>query len=504
MKIRIFMLLLCVSLHLVATKVIASEGGTTEMDCPSGVAQDSNGVCSEPGGIISPAVPEGSHPLQPQQSKQEDTKDVQKDFHRTKLKPARQPADSNKKIIVYFYWGRGCPHCEEEKTFLADLKRALPSLEIRDYEVWYNHDNAGLMEAMLRAYGMRSSGVPVTVINDRVFTGFTAQSMFSIEKAIKECSIRDCGDPGDRLRKIDQEQAPQSLPFGSGTTATVEKMETDPSVNIPFFGPLDARSSSLPVLTLVIAGMDSFNPCAFFVLLSLLGLLVHAQSRNKMLLIGGIFVFISGFIYFLFMAAWLNLFLIMGHVEVITTIAGCVSVAIAAINIKDFFLFKQGVSLSIPDSAKPKLFDRMRKLVHSSSLVSLAIGTTVLAIVANFYELLCTAGFPMVFTRILTLNKLTTSTYYLYLVLYNFVYVVPLFLIVLGFTFTLGRRKLSEWQGRFLKLVSGVMMLGLGAVLLTNPALMNNVLVSLIILISALGGSLLVAMVMRRWGDVAR
>jgi hypothetical protein len=271
-------------------------------------------------------------------------------------------------------------------------------------------------------------------------------------------------------------------------------------VDIPFLGTLDARSSSLPMLTLFIAGMDSFNPCAFFVLLSLLGLLVHARSRNKMLLVGGVFVFFSGFIYFLFMAAWLNLFLVMGHVAVITTIAGVVSIIIAAINIKDFFLFKQGMSLSIPDSAKPRLFDRMRKLMRSTSLLSILAGTTVLAIVANSYELLCTAGFPMVFTRILTLNNLPASSYYLYLVLYNIVYVVPLSIIVVMLTVTLGSRKLSEHQGRVLKLVSGTMMLGLGCVLLANPALLNNVMISFFLLAGALGASLFVATVTRRLG----
>ena len=273
---------------------------------------------------------------------------------------------------------------------------------------------------------------------------------------------------------------------------------SEASVSIPFLESLDTRKASLPLITLVIAGMDSFNPCAFFVLLSLLGLLVHARSRSKMLLIGGIFVFFSGLIYFLFMAAWLNLFIVMGHVTTITTIAGAVSLVIAAVNIKDFFLFRRGLSLTIPEHAKPKLFDRMRSLLHSTSLLSLLIGTTVLAVVANSYELLCTAGFPMVYTRLLTLNNLSTSAYYLYLALYNLVYVVPLFLIVLGFTFTLGKRQLTEWQGRVLKLISGGMMLGLGSVLLIDPALLNSVAASSTILLTALALSLLTAAVVKR------
>ena len=252
-------------------------------------------------------------------------------------------------------------------------------------------------------------------------------------------------------------------------------------------------------MTLIIAGMDSFNPCAFFVLLSLLGLLIHAQSRRKMLLIGSIFVFFSGFIYFVFMAAWLNLFLVMGQVEIITKIAGSIAMLIAVINIKDFFIFKKGISLTIPDSAKPKLFDRMRKLLKSTSIVSILIGTAVLAIAANAYELLCTAGFPMVFTRILTLNNLSTFSYYLYLVLYNAIYVIPLSVIVIIFTVTLGKKSLSEWQGRILKLVSGTMMLGLGGLLLFDPAILSNAFVSFLLLIGAVIVSAILAFLTKKF-----
>ena len=478
----------------------ASDQASSELNCPPVSLQarySSSGACISPNGIFPQSVPEGSF-QQPLQSEQETTKNIQ----RTNKDAASHFEHASKKVIIYFFWGKGCPHCEEERQFLDELRRVHPSLEIRDYEVWHNKKNAGLMSAMLQAHGVKSSGVPVTFVGDKMFSGFTEQIRLSMGKTIEKCTLVPCGDPGEMLDKTDNPaRTAKARPFNAVTTATVDKIkETEISVNIPFLGELDSRNSPLPVLTLIIAGMDSFNPCAFFVLLTLLGLLVHAQSRKKMLLIGGIFVFFSGFIYFLFMAAWLNLFLVMGQVAVITTIAGVVSLVIAGINVKDFFLFKQGVSLTIPDSAKLRLFDRMRKLLRSTSLVSIMIGAIVLAVAANFYELLCTAGFPMVFTRILTLNNLSTASYYLYLVLYNIVYVIPMLIIVLGFTFTLGRRQLTEWQGRVLKLVSGIMMLGLGSILLINPALLNSVLVSFIILILALGISLIVATLTKRLG----
>ena len=109
-----------------------------------------------------------------------------------------------------------------------------------------------------------------------------------------------------------------------------------------------------------------------------------------------------------------------------------------------------------------------------------------LALAANSYELLCTAGFPMVYTRILTTNELAPAAYYGYLLLYNVVYIIPLLLIVGTFSLTLGARKLSERGGRLLKLLAGVMMLELGLVLIVAPALLNSAGLALLLLCVAL------------------
>lgn len=436
-------------------------------------------------------------PSKGEPSPREEKKTVEKEPKKTALEI--------NKFIVYFFWGKGCPHCDEEKAFLEEMKKKYINMQIKDYEVWYNKQNAILLSQLTDAYKIKVSGVPVTFVGENAFVGFSKQSKEEIERAIHNCSIRKCTESTEKVvKKIEVPVVPEkpiteiSESEKEEARKTDKKEYKDKTVTIPLIGKLDATNISLPFITLIIAGFDGFNPCAFFVLLSLLGLLVHAQSRRKMLLIGGVFVFFSGFIYFVFMAAWLNLFLLMGQVALITKIAGAVSVVIAVINIKDFFAFRKGISLTIPDSAKPKLFDRMRKLMKSTSLPSILVGTVVLAVAANTYELLCTAGFPMVFTRILTLNDLSTLSYYLYLVLYNVIYIIPLSVIVLIFTITLGKKKLTEWQGRILKLISGTMMLGLGGVLILNPALLNNILVSIILLSVALAVSAIVAFFKRK------
>lgn len=142
----------------------------------------------------------------------------------------------------------------------------------------------------------------------------------------------------------------------------------------------------------------------------------------------------------------------------------------------------------------------MRRLLKADSLPSMLAGTTVLALAANSYELLCTAGFPMVFTRMLTLRQLSTAQYWGYLAFYCSVYIVPLAVIVVIFTVTLGGRKLTEWQGRVLKLLSGLMMLGLGLVLLIDPALLNNPLASALLFGGTLALAALISLAARRMG----
>ncbi len=387
------------------------------------------------------------------------------------------------KTQVLFFWGVGCPHCAQEKPFLESLKVKYPEIEIVSLEVFHNKENASLFERVALAYGVKASGVPATFIGDKALIGFSDTIAKDIEEAIIECRKIPCVSPLEKEARIET---------GHDVRPVSEL------INIPLIGAVDVSKMTIPVMTVVIAGLDSFNPCAFFVLFSLLGLMIHARSRSKMALIGGIFVFFSGFVYFLFMAAWLNFFLIVGEIAIITTLAGMVALIIAVINIKDFFIFKKGVSLTISDEARLKLFDRMRRLLRSQSILYTIFGTVVLALAANAYELLCTAGFPMVFTRILTLHNLPSLEYYLYLVLYNVIYVIPLLIIVTVFTVTLGKRQLSEDQGRFLKLLSGLMMLGLGLALLLKPSLLNNVLISLIFLIGAVLISIIMQFVYRR------
>ena len=366
------------------------------------------------------------------------------------------------RVQLYFFWSSSCPHCGAAHPFVEELDSELDWLELRSYELTANRDNIARYIDMAGELGQEARSVPAFFVCGQLLTGFDRPDGIGalIRQAAEQCR-----------------PDPASVEGTGGRARTPEPGLSAPEteqLSIPVMGEIDAQGMSLPLFTLVIAALDAFNPCAFFVLLFLLSLMVHARSRAHMLLVGGTFVFCSGAVYFLFMAAWLNLFLLIGGTPWVTLIAGLVALVIGVLNVKDFFILKHGPSLSIPESAKPGLFRRMRGLLSADSLTTMMIGTFLLALAANSYELLCTAGFPMVYTRVLTLRALSGWDYYAWLLLYNLIYVLPLLAMVLLFTLTLGGRKLTERQGRVLKLLSGTMMLGLGATMLVSPELLNN------------------------------
>jgi len=398
-------------------------------------------------------------------------------------------ADGAPTVRLYYFFSPTCPHCQAARPLLDELAARKPWLEIKRYAVKDNRANARFYYETAKSLGVEALSVPGFVFCRQVVIGFdsAATTGADLEKAIDDCRASRTTGPG---------AAPVAPAAGAeaaaGQTSLVAP-DAGTAIHLPFVGAVNAQALSLPVLTLVLAGMDAFNPCAFFVLLFLLSLLVHAKSRSRMLVVGGTFVLFSGIVYFVFMAAWLNVFLIAGELRVITVIAGLLALTVAALNIKDYFWFKEGPSLSIPDAAKPGLFKRMREIVTTGNMGPMLVSTVVLAIVANSYELLCTAGFPMVYTRALTLAKLESWHYYAWLAAYNVIYVLPLLAIVIVFTQTMGARKLTESEGRALKLVSGFMMLGFGLLLLFAPNLLTNALASILVLAVAVVVSVLTA-----------
>lgn len=370
-------------------------------------------------------------------------------------------------IQVYFFWSKKCPHCLDALPYIKKLATDNQDIELHALQLVGEQQNVTYYQYLASSLGMEARSVPAFLLCNNMQTGFNeAVTPAQIEQLLSDCRqyVKDKGS------------------LQGFTAVTPQQLLID----LPFVGRVNSNDvNGLPVITLLIAAIDAFNPCAFFVLMFLLSLLLHTGSRRRMFIVGGVFVFFSGLMYFLFMTAWLNLFRVIGQLHIITTVAGGIALFVGIVNIKDFIWFRKGMSLTIPGSAKPALYQRMRGLLKARSLPTLLLATAGLALFANLYEFLCTAGFPMVYTRILTLVELPDWQYYAYLAFYNLVYILPLLVIVLLFAWSMGGHKLQEKEGKRLKLVSGVMMTVLGLILLFAPNLLQDLLTTAGILLMA-------------------
>lgn len=385
-------------------------------------------------------------------------------------------ADGARRVHLYFFWSESCPHCREARPFVEAIPRQRPWVSVHALEVSGDRDNARRFVTMARELGHVAEAVPTFMVCGEMAVGW-------------EDAPSSGGALLDRLDACRARGGPAAGPAAVAEAAA--------PLRLPVLGEIDARSLSLPLLTVILAGLDAFNPCAFFVLLFLLSLLAHQRRRARMAAIGAVFVSASGLMYFAFMAAWLNLFESLAAFAWITMVAGLVAMLAGAVNIKDFFAFGRGLSLSIPDSRKPGLYRRARAILVAENLPAMLAATLLLAVAANFYELLCTAGLPMVYTRVLTLSDPGPVSRYAYLALYNLIYVVPLAAIVAAFVATMGARKLSEREGRLLKLASGVMMLELGLLLAFAPAWLDSVAVSALLAAVAIAATAIAARLTR-------
>lgn len=174
----------------------------------------------------------------------------------------------------------GCSHCEAAKTFLDELRQEQPSLRIVLSDIAEDPAARQRLTALAENRGLTTIGVPTFLIGTEILVGFHSSDTTGAEI---------------RARLDQRTQGDAVLPAAGG-------------IKTAWFGELRARDLGLPLFTIVIGLLDGFNPCAMWVLLFLLSLLVNLQNRRKMALIAGTFVLVSGMIYFAFMAAWLKLY----------------------------------------------------------------------------------------------------------------------------------------------------------------------------------------------------
>jgi hypothetical protein len=360
---------------------------------------------------------------------------------------AQQPRPPD--LEVFVSWG--CPHCAAAEPFVERLRRERPDLVIRVVDVADDRAARARLVALATARGITTVAVPAFLVGGELLIGYDARGR-------TEAEVRRRLPPAVRDTTRRDSVARARPPPDRG------------EIDAPLLGTISASRVGLPAFSFVVGFLDGVNPCAMWALLYVLTLLVTLHDRRRMLALGGTFVLVGGLLYFAFIAAWLELFLLVGLSRPVQIVLGVAATLAGTVHVKDFLAFGRGVSLSIPDSAKPHLYRQARRILTAENLLGAVMAVAALAVLVNVVELLCTAGLPAVYTQVLAAHDLSRPAYYANLGIYVAAYVLD-DTIVLGMAVaTLSHRRLQARGGRWLKLIGGLLLLSLGLVLLFRPA----------------------------------
>ncbi len=366
-------------------------------------------------------------------------------------------------VYLTIFYGDGCPHCHDELLYLDILRAEFPNLIIRKLEVWSDVENARLMSKTGQAMSLKISGVPLTIIGNEAISGYFNDKITGarIRSIVTRHSEIGCSDTVGQLSG----ESP-----GLGSTEC-RPTSTSTVINLPFLGTIDFADWSLPLLTILIAALDSLNPCAMWVLLFLISLLFGMENRLKMWILGGLFLLTSVFSYFIFLAAWLNVFLFLGFIYYIRISVGIFAILSGIFYLRQWWREKNGGCHVTNQDQRRKIMDSLRSITQQKTIWLALIGMVALAFVVNLIELVCSAGLPAIYTQVLALANLPPWRYYLFLLLYVFVYILPSLLVFIVAMKTMRAFGLSTKYARWSNLIGGIVILLLGIMLIFRPSL---------------------------------
>lgn len=359
----------------------------------------------------------------------DDYKDVIHDITKTEVE--------EDKINLYLFHGSECPHCEEERKFLKSIEEEYEDyLNIHYFEVWHSEDNLKLMNKVIEKLEITQKGVPLTIIGEDYFVGYSKTTGSRIENKIKEYAL----------------------------------LENSNEVKIPILGNVDMEKVSIPLVAVVLGFIDGFNPCAMWILLFLISMLFKVSDKKKAWILGITFLLISGFVYFLSMLG-INFIIGVATVKWIKILIAIFILIAGIINFKKYLKKRKeeaGCDV-VDDKKRKKLITKIKKIINSKSFILSLIGIIVLAVSVNLIELACSLGFPLIFTEILAINNIGGISKIIYLLIYIFFYMIDDMIVFSISMITVEATGITNKYNKLCTFISSIIMILMGILLLLKP-----------------------------------
>ncbi len=366
--------------------------------------------------------------------------------------PEQQEQPTDKLTINYFFLP-SCPHCTEQKPIILELQKEFPDIQFFFHDISLPEGSALFYKKALEA-GMNVTmlGTPTTFVGEKPLIGIhTKQQIIDV---INEC-IEQCKNQKEISQKT-------------------EDLDSDfTQIELPFLGKTDLTSFSLPFLAITLGLIDGFNPCAMWVLVYLIALLINIGDKRKIWLVVGSFVLASGILYFLFMTAWLNIFLYIGYLKPVTILIGLVALGGGILSLKEYYTSKGNLECKVTDEKEQKkTMGKIEEIISQPISLAVILGVFALAFAVNSVEFVCSAAIPAIFTQILALSDISLLEQYLYILLYVFFFMLD-DLLIFGMAAFAVNSGFAEKYARHCKFLGGAILFILGLILLFAPHLLR-------------------------------
>ena len=376
--------------------------------------------------------------------------------------PISVKADS--KYNIYLFYGDKCPHCAEEEAFFETYLVDNKDINLVKYEVWNSEENRELLVKVQDEINNHTSGVPYLVIGEKAVVGYLSGSTDKqIEKLIDKYRSNS--------KKID---VIESINKGEHIKQEKEENKEDKEFNLPILGKVNAKTVSLPLLSVVLGFVDGFNPCAMWILLFLITLLINNKDKKKMVILGLTFIIFSGLTYLCFMLTWLNLATFLNKITIIRFIIAMIALAAGFINLNNFYKStkkEDGCEIVKPTKRK-KIIDSIKKIVNEKKFIIALCGSIVLECSFNIIEMMCSVGLPLMFTQILSMNDLSILEYGIYMLIYILFFLIDDIVIFIIAVISSKITAISTKLTKYSHLIAGILLLLIGLIMLIKPSLL--------------------------------
>ena len=364
------------------------------------------------------------------------------------------PFVSAGKVDIYLFHSNTCPHCKSEIEFLSTID----NINVKKYEIG---TYSKLLTKVRDSLDIKESSVPLTVIGSDYVIGFNEDTKNQILDMIDSYSKTNYCDIVDNV--ISNKNTDDCIKQNDGIyNKNSNKTISILGKKIKF----DAKSISLPLISILIGFIDGFNPCAMWVLIFLISMLFNMKDKKKMWILGLTFLITSALVYLVFMLGILKIANSIGNT--FKYVIGMIALLGGLVNLKNFRKsLNKSVGCQVTNKEQKKsTINKIKKIVTEQKFIMSLIGIMLLAISVNFVELACSAGLPTMFVEILSINNLNAFEYSIYMFLYILMFMIDDIVIFVIAMTTLKVTGISNKYTKYSHLIGGILMLLIGILMI--------------------------------------